>query len=343
MKKKILNFIKFTLVIIFVIFGFIILFPRSYQVPAIEKRVSTNYWDLINGSRIAYTLIQAKGEKKPYPIIFLQGGPGGPIYDRNIKTLSSLSEAGFDIYLYDQIGCGYSDRLKNIEGYSIERHKKDLEEIVRTIGTNKVILIGQSWGAILATEFIADKSDKVEKVIFTGPGYLLPINRSLEEIKGPDSLKLRNPQFTNSQGRKNIYNIRARFVEWCAKTFDWKLAPDKEMDEFETVLDHEMGKSTVCDTAMLGEIENNRSGFYSMVKTVQSFDNVEDIRPKLRNCKIPVLIMRGQCDGMKWGFVTEYLNLFSNHRLIIIPNAGHSISREQPELYIKNILDFLTQ
>jgi len=343
MKKKILLFIKITVVIIFLIFGFIILFPRSYQVPAIEKRGNTKYWDLNTGSRIAYTLIQAKGEKKPYPIIFLQGGPGGPIYNRNIKTLSSFSEAGFDIYLYDQIGCGYSDRLKNIGGYSIERHKQDLEEIVRIIGTNKVILIGQSWGAILATEFIAEKSDIVEKVIFTGPGYLLPINRSLEEIKAPDSLKLRNSQFTNSQGRKNIYNIRARFVEWFAKTFDWKLASDKEMDEFETVLDHEMGKSTVCDTALVGDIENNRSGYYSLVKTVQSFDNVIDIRPKLRNCKIPALIMKGQCDGMKWGYVTEYLNLFTNHRLIIIPNAGHSISREQPELYIKNILDFLTQ
>ena len=77
------------------------------------KRASTQYWELNTGSRIAYTFIKAKGEKKPYPILFLQGGPGGPVDNRNIKTLSSLSNAGYNIYLYDQIGCGYSDRLNN--------------------------------------------------------------------------------------------------------------------------------------------------------------------------------------------------------------------------------------
>ncbi|MBK9359012.1 MAG: alpha/beta fold hydrolase [Bacteroidales bacterium] len=59
------------------------------------------------------------------------GGPGGPIYDRNIKLLAPLAVNGFDVYLYDQIGCGSSARLENIEEYSVERHRRDLEEIVK--------------------------------------------------------------------------------------------------------------------------------------------------------------------------------------------------------------------
>ncbi|MBK6345568.1 MAG: hypothetical protein IPF68_06460 [Bacteroidales bacterium] len=35
------------------------------------------------------------------------------------------------------------------------------------------------------------------------------------------------------------------------------------------------------------------SGYYAMVKTVQSFNNVADIRSKLRECPVPALIMRG--------------------------------------------------
>jgi proline iminopeptidase len=177
-------------------------------------------------------------------------------------------------------------------------------------------------------------------VIFTGPGYILPRNKDLEMITPPDSLQLRQPQFTNKQGRDKIYNYRARVVEYCAKAFHWKLASDKEMDEFQTLLDHEMGLSTLCDPAKIGAIEN-RSGFYSMVKTVQSFNDVKDIRTKLKDCKVPALIMRGQFDGMNWGYVTEYLNLFTNHTLVIIPDAGHSIAREQPELYINCITEFL--
>jgi pimeloyl-ACP methyl ester carboxylesterase len=51
-----------------------------------------------------------------------------------------------DVYLYDQIGSGWSDRLDDIRQYTALRHKKDLEAIVQAIGAEKVILIGQSWG-----------------------------------------------------------------------------------------------------------------------------------------------------------------------------------------------------
>jgi proline iminopeptidase len=80
-----------------------------------------------------------------------------------------------------------------------------------------------------------------------------------------------------------------------------------------------------------------------MVKTVQSFKKTTDIRSKLTKCPIPALIMRGQCDGMQWGYVTEYLELFINHRLVIIPGAGHSIGREQPGLYLKTVMQFLKE
>ena len=133
---------------------------------------------------------------------------------------------------------------------------------------------------------------------------------------------------------------RAKVVEMCAKAFNWKLASDNEMDELETILDQEMSKSTVCSPIILNAPEN-RSGFYSMVKTVQSFNYTNDIRPKLRNCAIPALIMRGPCDGIKRGYVTEYLDLFINHKLMIVPGAGHSVAREQPAVYVTNILDFL--
>jgi hypothetical protein len=49
-------------------------FPRNYDVPQLQERKSTQYWTLSDESKIGYTLIPAKGEKKPYPIIYLHGG-----------------------------------------------------------------------------------------------------------------------------------------------------------------------------------------------------------------------------------------------------------------------------
>lgn len=316
--------------------------PRSYDVPQTHKRKDTQYWDLQTGSRIAYTLVSAKERKKPYPIIFLQGGPGGYISDRNIKMLAPLSEDGFDVFLYDPIGSGQSERLSNINEYSADRHKKDLEEIIKQIGSKKIILIGQSWGAILATLLIADNPDKVEKVILTGAGPIQPIHEELLNTDPPDSLNLRNPPYSNSEANEKSKSIRIKTIIFLAKSLGIKLASDKEADDFQTYLNNELNKATVCDTSKALKAEGG-GGFYAQVMTVHSFNEIQDPRPKIKGSMVPILLMKGQCDNQPWGFLNEYLELFPNHQLKIIPDAGHSISVEQPELYLKTIRGFLTQ
>ncbi|MFI5220242.1 MAG: alpha/beta hydrolase [Bacteroidia bacterium] len=340
MRKKIFKLTGYAFLLCIIIFSLVIFLPRTYNVPQLQKRESTKYWSLSTGSRIGYTLVSAKGEKKPYPIIFLQGGPGGPIYDRNIKILSPLSEDGYNVYLYDQVGCGYSNRLENIEDYTANRHTKDLEEIIKKTGAEKVILIGQSWGALLATLFIADNPEKVEKVILTGPGPVYPVHGELTDIKAPDSLQLIKPVFTNANANQITQTMRVTAMIVWAKVFGKKLASDKEADDFQTVLNTYLSKAVVCDTSKAPEAEAG-GGFYSQVMTMKSLSEIKDPRPKLKNSKIPILIMKGQCDNQKWGFTTEYLELFPNHQLTVIPGAGHSISVEQPELYLKAIREFL--
>jgi proline iminopeptidase len=340
MKKNFFQLIKYALLLTLVAFMLAVFMPRSYDVAPMHKRNGTQYWELQTGSTIAYTLLPAKGPKKPFPIIYLQGGPGGFISDRNIEMLAPLSEDGFDIYLYDQIGSGLSDRLPNIKDYTADRHKIDLEEIIQKIGTTQVILIGQSWGASLAALFIADNPEKVERVVFTGPGSILPMREELMSANPPDGLNLRKPPYSNIEANDKSKNIRTVAVSIWARSFGHKLASDKEADDYQTYLNHELNKATVCDTSKALRAEGG-GGFYAQVMTVRSFKEIKDPRPELKGSKIPVLIMKGQCDNQPWGFVNEYLELFPNHQLKIIPDAGHSISVEQPDLYLKIIREFL--
>ncbi len=328
MKSHIFRFIMYALLLCIVVFLFNIFFPRSYNVPKLQKRAGTQFWNLLTGSKIAYTLVSAKGEKKPYAIIYLHGGPGGHVTDRDIEMLSPLSDDGYDVYLYDQIGSGQSDRLENINEYTVERHVKDLEEIITKTGLEKVILIGQSWGAILAVLFTANNPGKVEKIIFTSPGPVFPVRRELANLKAPDSFHLRNPVFTNAQGNEKANNIRTKAMKIFATVFGKRLATDKEADDFETYLNYEVNKSTVCDTSKLLQAKAG-CGFYAEVMTFKSLIKVQDPRLKIRNSKIQVLVIKGQCDNQKWSFTNEYLELFPNHQLTIIPNAGHFISVEQ--------------
>jgi proline iminopeptidase len=339
-RKKVFRVINYTLLLGIGIFLLFVFFPRSFDVPQLQKRAATKYWQLSTGSRIGYTTIAAKGEKKPFPILYLHGGPGGFISERNIQMLLPLSDDGYDIYLYDQIGSGSSDRLENIEEYTADRHKRDLEEIVKKTGSEKVILIGQSWGAILATLFLADHPEKIEKLIFTGPGPIMPIRRELADIAAPDSLHLKDPVFSNFDANQTVQNIRSRAVMFWAKTFGNRLATEKEANDFLLTLTDQTNKAMVCDTTKALRAEPG-GGFYAQVMTVNSFDKIQDPRPKIKDSKVPLLLLKGQCDNQKWGFITEYLELFPNRTLVIVPSAGHGISIEQPEIYLKTIRKFL--
>lgn len=324
------------------IFVFLLFIPRNYDVPQMQHRGSTKYWDFSSGSRIAYTLVSGKEPKKIYPIIYLHGGPGGPIYSSNITSLSLLSDDGYDVYLYNQIGGGHSGRLDNIDDYTADRHKSDLKEIVKIIGAEKIILIGQSWGAMLANLFIVENPEKVERMIFTGPGPILPINEELANIASPDSLNLKEPHYSNRQGNEKARNVRSMLTQKCAIMFGYKLASDKEADEFATYLNTELNKSTLSDTLKTVKAEGG-AGFYAQIMTVKSFKDVKDQRLKIKKLNIPVLIMKGQYDNQKWGYTQEYLELYSNSKLVVIPNAGHAIAVEKPDQYIKAIRDFLNQ
>lgn len=338
MKKK--TFIVSALLILLLFISYIIFYPKKYDIKASPIRENKHYWTLETGSKIAYDLISAKGIKKPFPIIYLHGGPGGFVSEFTINMLTPLSENGYDIYLYDQIGSGFSDRLINIEDYTAERHKKDLEAIIKTIKADKVVLIGQSWGAFLATLFVADNPDKIAKLILTGAGPIYPLNETLKDVKSPDSLRLNQPIYSNKEANEKMNNARTKTVALWAKIFKNKLATDAEMDDFQALLTQETNKSIVCDTTKAPK-STLGNGFYAQIMTMQSVYEINDFRLKLQHSKVSLYLMRGQCDNQKWGSLTEYLSLFPKHKLVIIPNAGHSIAVEQPELYLSNLRAFL--
>jgi len=320
----------------------LIFIPRHYQVPVWPAKTHKTFWQLNTGSTIAYTLLPAQGNKQLYPVIYLHGGPGGFITGYILKRLQFLAAAGYDVYCYDQVGSGQSERLTDIRAYTTERHKRDLEAIVQMTGAHQVILLGQSWGAILGLLYTADNQDKVARIIFTGPGPIPPMRRELASIPAPDSLHLKAPVFSNRQGNKEAANIRTQAMQFFACSFGWKLAKDAEADQFETYLNGLLNRSTVCDTAHVPPVLPG-SGYYVQEMTLNSFAKTPDPRTKLKGNTIPALIIKGQCDNQHWGFTQEYLQLFPDNRLAVISNAGHAISWEQPELYEQTILQFLAQ
>ncbi len=338
MKIRLLLFIPLLAVVMGI--GFVVFLPKKYPVPAYRPLPEMKHWNLASGSRISYVHLESKGERQPYPIVFLQGGPGGFIGPRNCASMARLAAQGYEVFLYDQVGSGGSNRLKDIRGYTAMRHVQDLAEIVHLLQAEKVILIGQSWGAILAVLFAADYPEKVSKLVLTGPGPLVPVDQELAPVLPPDSLDLHPPIHSNREANQQVKTWRSEAMEFFAKNMGWKLAKDGEADAFQTALNNELNKSTVANPAQ-SEPALGGGGYYAQVMTVASFSQTPDPRPKLAGNRIPLLVLKGQYDNQRWGFTREYLCLFPDNRLVVVPGAGHAIDVEQPEVYVQAIVDFL--
>lgn len=293
------------------------------------SQYQTNYWELPSGSKIAYWHFNRKELNNCYPIIYLHRGPGAFVTKNAKDVLKKLANKGCDVYLYDQTGSGQSERLKNISEYTVDRHLSDLEAIVNIIGSEKVIFIGHSWGASLAPLYLAKHPEKVYKMIFSGPGGIIPKNFDYG-ISPPDSLKLKKPNNTNRvgfsrKGYKKLNKINNNALNGI------KTVPDNEIDSL-----YDCMMRLKPDT-----IVEKGCGGYSNIMTGRFLWKGQDIRNDLKKLNTPVLLLIGDNDNLPWACVNDYFSVFKNCKLKIVPGSGHSVFLYKPELFINLTDEFL--
>ena len=309
--------------------------PRSIPQP----RADTQYWNLSTGSRLAYTHLVAEGTPRPAPVIFLHGGPGSPLRSPDYAFYRQLTHYGFDVYLYDQAGTGLSDRLANVRDYTTQRHVADLEAIRQQIGATQVILIGQSWGATLAADYLAAYPRNVAKVIFSSPGAIWDVGRfkfdynHTAKSSGPDP---ELPPFRVLLALALIgHNPDAAL---------WLATEQEVRDYFDNLPSNKTLNQNYCpgDEAKVPNIEIRGSNQYVNRVTMASQATYPDPRPALKSNSTPALILRGECDFVPLDVAAEYEQTLPGATLVQIPGAGHATFGAQPELVLQLISAFLT-
>lgn len=105
-------------------------------------------------------------------IVVLHGGPGGDY--RALLNCSKFASDGFFVVFYDQRGSGLSRRHdKGI--YTTQLFIDDLDAVIahyRRDPGQAVILMGHSWGAMLATAYVNQYPGNVQGVVLIEPGGL---------------------------------------------------------------------------------------------------------------------------------------------------------------------------
>jgi len=133
---------------------------------------------LKNGYRIWYRRV---GCGDAIPLLTLHGGPGsGHDYLEPLEKLAGDRP----VILYDQLGCGMSDRPNDCSLWRMERFLAELDEVREAMGLHQVHLFGQSWGGMLAIEYMLSQPLGVSSLILADSCASMPqLQQELKRLK----------------------------------------------------------------------------------------------------------------------------------------------------------------
>jgi len=85
------------------------------------------------------------------PLLTLHGGPGIP--HEYLDPLGELAHNGRSVVFYDQLGCGDSTHIHDPSLWSVDLFAEQVDSVRAGLGLERVHLLGQSWGGVLALEY----------------------------------------------------------------------------------------------------------------------------------------------------------------------------------------------
>jgi pimeloyl-ACP methyl ester carboxylesterase len=79
------------------------------------------------------------------------------------------------VILYDQLGCGRSDQPDDTSLWRVERFVEELGIVRRELGLDRIHLLGQSWGGMLAIEYALTQPQGLVSLILASTLSSMPM------------------------------------------------------------------------------------------------------------------------------------------------------------------------
>ncbi|HEU4557261.1 MAG TPA: alpha/beta hydrolase [Longimicrobium sp.] len=285
--------------------------------------------DTINGVRLWYR-VAGRGPAGAPPVVFLHGGPGqgsvhfaslaGPAMERRVRM----------VYL-DQRGSGLSERPTN-RAYSLNLLVADIEGVREKLGVPRIVVVGHSFGAVLALEYAAHYPQRTAGVVIASGLWDAPTQTRLR----CQSTVARFPEVARRIMGDSAATAGGGACDWGGKL------PGAEREAMNNALMFPDSAVRIrMDSAQAASGQRN-TGVLGAALFRQGLMRYRFAGA--RRLTIPVLVIAGRHDGTA---VPEGLRALArelpNARFVEYENSGHFVYLDETERFARDVAAFVAR
>jgi len=279
-------------------------------------------WIDWRGHRTWYRVVGKSAPGKD-PLVALHGGPGSTHH--YFSPLERLAADGRAVVLYDQVGCGRSERAGGSD-WSLGLFRDELAELRTQLGLERIHLLGTSWGGMLALEHALSgygglTSLVLSSTLASAEEWVAEAKRLRDEL--PDDV------LAVLDGHERAGTTADPEYDEAMKTFEERhFYRGEERPELRR-MDAERGREAY--RAMWGPNEWTVSG------ALRGWD----VRPRLRELDLPTLVIRGRYDLSTESIARTLVSGIPGAREVVFEHSSHTPVLEETERYLEVVGDFL--
>jgi proline iminopeptidase len=282
--------------------------------------------------------VKTFGKRADKAIVYLHGGPGYNCSTFESTTAQVLSDKGFYVIVYDRRGEGRS--ADSNAKYNFRQSIEDINEIYKTKKLKKAILIGHSFGGILATKFAESNPEKVSQIILVGAPIALQetfatiINTCKSNyINNNDSMSLAYITMLEQMDKSSLEYSSYSFMHAMQnKLYSPKIMSDEAKilySKMKTDADAMQYASQMTTEAPTGFWTNEHYTTLNLTSTLE----------KLVAKKVQIVGMYGKDDGLYSPIQIENAKrILGAGSVQYVENASHSVFIDQQAIFINAVL-----
>jgi proline-specific peptidase len=279
------------------------------------------------GYKTWYRIVGTREQDGRLPVLCLHGGPGAS-HDY-LKPLEGLTSGGRRVIFYDQLGGGNSDQPHNPALWTVELFVAEVTAVRAALGLDRLHLLGQSWGGMLAMEYaLTQPAGLASLIIASSPAsmrqWVAEANLLRERLPADVQATLLHHERTGTtQDPAYQKAIQVFYRRHLCRLNPW---PEALNESFAKM----MRNPEVYNTM------NGPSEFH-VIGTLCDWD----IRGRLPEIRVPTLVTSGRHDEATPAVAETVHRGIPGSEWVLFEESSHSAHLEEAERYLHVVDQFL--